>query len=623
MSVHLLPCLHLLSLSRRLSLALLVFVTTLAPIAASSQVDMLTVDVPAVSAEVDFLLNGVPTSSGAGELAALGLESLEGDGFTVGLSNAQSWGPIWVIPGSYQPTYQFFFSSGDLPTNPEAVLGASLIVDGMGDVDIDIPSVEISFEFRQNGIAFPVAAGEVANFLLHDTASGEEFIVGSASAGTAVVSVVPGTYDVIYAYVSGTQIPENSHAIVLQNADLSFAQAVIIDVPAFSHTVFATLNALPFPASPLERGEIHLRNFDSGDAVSFGFTNAGSGPRRIIPGTYDATYSRVAGGTGAPLNANAVVALGLSISPPPMPGQLSLTQIDVQSFAVTLDATLDGNPFVASPLETADIVLTTDRGDEVDLGATHVTPSTTYRVVRGRYDVYYRNQAGSTAVPANPNARVAEAVRVNADQPLSIDVSSISLDFDFQLNGLPFPMSVLERGDFTLVGGSEGDVIPLGSTHLAPATRRVVAGNYDLIYDWKAGSVSAPRNVGHYALHSASLVTDQTLIADLQTSSILPSFELNSSPFPTDPGQRGRIVLRDSDGGTVDLGTTDITVLPTIVAVDDYYAIDYHWEAGVDVPRNTREPVGTVAVPEPGTGIGMIAGLLSVVIMNRQRRSRA
>jgi hypothetical protein len=590
---------------------------TLAPTPASSLVVPLTVDVPAVSAQGDLLLNGLPTSPGAGDLAAVGLVSLEGGEFTVGLTNAQAWGPIWVIPGSYRPTYQFFFASDDLPINPAEVLGGPLVVDGFGDEDIDIPSVEISFEFRQNGIAFPAAVGEVANFLLRNAASGEEFIVASASAGTTVVSIVPGPYDVIYAYVSGTQIAQNTHAVVLQGADLSFPQTVIVDVPVFSHTVFATLNALPFPASPLERGEIHLRNFDSGDAVSFGLTNAGSGPRRIIPGTYDATYSRVAGGTVAPLNANAVVAEGLVISPPPTPGQLSLTQIDVHSFAVTLDATLDGNPFVASPLETGNIVLTTDRGDEANLGPTHVSPSATYQVVGGRYDVYYRNQAGATAVPANPNAKITERVRISVDQTLSIDITSIVLDFEFRLNGLPFPMSILERGDFTLVGSSVGDVISIGSTHVAPPARRVVAGRYDLIYEWKAGSVSAPRNVGHHVLHAANLVTDQTVLADLPTSSIVPTFELNSVAFPIDPGQRGRIVLRDFDGGIVDLGRTDVAVPATVVAVDGYYAIDYQWEAGVDVPRNAREPVGTVVVPEPGGGTGLILGLLWLMVVDR------
>jgi hypothetical protein len=322
------------------------------------------------------------------------------------------------------------------------------------------------------------------------------------------------------------------------------------------------------------------------------------------------------------LNSNAVIATGLVISPPLLPGQLPLTQINVQSFAVTLAATLDGNPFVASPLETGHIVLTTARGDEVDLGPTHLTPSTTYQVIGGRYDVYYRNQAGQTAVPANPNAKIAERVRVNANQPLSVDVTSISVDFDFQLNGQPFPMSVLERGDFTLVGSSEGDVIPLGSTHLATPTRRVVAGSYDLIYDWKAGSISAPRNAGHYALQAANLVTDQTVMVDLQTSSVVPTFEFNSASFPIDPGQRGRIVLRDLHGGTVDLGTTDVLVPVSVVAIDDYYAIDYRWEAGVDVPRNTREPVGTLIVPEPSFSAGMIVGLSSLVILNRKRRSR-
>ncbi len=579
----------------------------------------LLVDVPAVEVQGDFLLNGVLASNSAGELAAIGFEDGIGDQVTLGLSSAQSYGPLWIIPANYQPTYDFFFSSSSLPVNPESPFGVLTAVDGLSDVDLDIPSVSITFDFLLNGSPFPVVPGEAANFILRESGTEREFVIAPASAGVAVVSILPGTYDILYTHIAGSTVPQNEHALIVSNVDLGFAQQVVVDVTAFTHIVSATLNGAAFPASIYEDGEIHLRNFETGDAVSFGLTSAGSGSRMIIPGTYDATYSRDSGGTIGPANSKGIVAEGLPVVPPSM-GQLSLTSIDVQTVSVTLDATLDGGNFPASIYETGDVVLTTPEGDEVTLGSTHDANPPTLQVITDRYDVYYRSQAGGTVAPGNTNARIAQNVQIDASRNFTIDVETALLTFEFVLDGVPFPVSIYERGNFSLAGGNPGEVIPLGSTHNGPLIRRVIVGIYDLVYDHGAGTLIVPLNTGHHAARNQSFLVDQTVVTDLTTKPIIPTFMLNGAPFPNDPAQRGRIVLRDPDGGEVNLGTTDPAVPDSVIGIEGAYGIDYEWDAGVDVPRNQRRRIGYTSVPEPGAGGLLAVGMLAFLGSRRLRR---
>jgi hypothetical protein len=247
------------------------------------------VDVPAVSLERDLLLNGVLFPADAGELANIHLTATGEDPLPLGVTTDQSYGPRWVVSGDYTPAYEFFFSSGQSPINPVAVAGPAVALTVDATLDIDVAAVDVSFDLTLGGHPFPANPGESAQILLRDVGSGVEFPIGTTDAGNPTVKIVSGTYDVVYSHVAGATVPQNQHAVVVRNLALLSDQTVPVDVSSWSQELTFTLNGVPFPPSVLADGEIFLRDFESGDSVSFGLTSDPSAVRLIIPGTYDAS----------------------------------------------------------------------------------------------------------------------------------------------------------------------------------------------------------------------------------------------------------------------------------------------------------------------------------------------
>ena len=571
---------------------------------------LLTVDVESVEASGDILVDGVPAPASAAEAALVELASAIGPAIAVGATNAQSWGPTRLIPGEYRPIYSFFFSSGALPINQQTPV-APVVQVGATPVDIDIETVDVVFDFRLNGGGFP--ATDLADFLLRHRESGAEFPIGTSAQSPIAARVVPGRYDVIYAHRSGALVPRNSHAVVLEDVLLAVSKPLVVDVVAFPHILEALHNGAPFLPSPLETGEIELRNFETGDRVSFGPTHAPESQQMILPGTYDVTYSRILGGTASPANDEVVVAEGLVLAPPPIPNVISFASVDVPTVQVDRDVTLDGAPFVQSTSERARIILIGAQGEEIDLGPTNEA-SPTRRVVPGVYDVHIRRMNGVTFSPANTNARIAKGVVIDSDMTVAVDVHSVVLDLALTVDGQPFPDSTAEYAEIRLVGETPGDVIEWGRTDDPLSPRRVVAGRYDFVYDYVRGDTIIPRNEGTLLVEGEHYAVDTTIAVDVDRQAVVPTFLLDGAPFPTDPADSARIVMRDALGGEVDLGTTDDPDPPSVFVIPGAYGVDYQWEAGLGVPRNPLRRVAYTSVPEPGFGVGVAAASLGLAI---------
>lgn len=585
-----------------------------APSPATSQsvglAHFLTVDIESVEASGDILIDGVPAPASAAESALVELAPAVGPPFAVGATNAQAWGPTRLIAGEFRPVYEFFFSSGALPINQGTPVGPVTLI-GATPVDIDIETVDVVFDFRLNGGGFP--ATDLADFLLRHRESGAEFPIGTSTQSPIAAKVVPGRYDVIYAHRSGTLVPRNSHAVVLEDVLLTVSKPLVIDVAAFPHILEALHNGAPFLPSPLETGEIELRNFETGDRVSFGPTHAPESQQMILPGTYDVTYSRILGGTASPANDEVVVAEGLVLAPPPIPNVISFSSIDVPTVQVDRDVTLDGAPFVQSTAERGRIILVGAQGEEIDLGPTNEA-SPTRRVVPGVYDVHIRRMNGVTFSPANTNARIAKGVVIDADMTIAVDVQSVVLDLALTVDGQPFPDSTAEYAEIRLVGETPGDVIEWGRTDDPLSPRRVVAGRYDLVYDYVRGDTIIPRNQGTLLVSGEHYAVDTTIAVDVGRQVVVPTFRLDGAPFPMAPADSARIVMRDALGGEVDLGTTDEAEPPSVFVIPGAYGVDYQWEAGLGVPRNPLRRVAYTSVPEPGFGVGVATASLGLAI---------
>jgi hypothetical protein len=585
----------------------------------------LAVDVPAVTVEGGLLMNGAPIPPDASEVALFHLFAPGDDALiTIGTNTAQVHGPRVVVSGDYTPVYEWLFSNGLIPVHPAAALSPVLPLTTDTVVDIDVPAIDVTFDFTIDGAPPPADPGESGRIWLRDASSGVSFPVGFTDAGSATIRIIPGLYDVVYSHFAGTTLPQNQQAVLIAGLSLRAPQTVAVDIPTWVQTLTFTLNGAPMPISPLEQGEIFLRDLETGDFVSFGPSSAGSATRTVLPRTYAATWSVLLSGVLAPANTNAVIAEGLLLGG--VHGAIPTNAtIDVEAYTVSASPTLNGAPFPLSPLETGEIFLVGANGDSVSLGVTHQAPPSRV-VIAGSYDVHYRRVLAGTVAPRNPDARVVEGVVVDADGPLPIDVPVIEVTPAFTVDGAGFSPSPLETGDFTLVGEIPGDVISLGASHEAPPTVPIVAGSYDVVYDWQAGSVVVPRNQNYTVMQDVDLLSTQVLAVDLQTEVVAPTFTLNGAPFPLDPMESGTFALRSMSSGSAGQGEVDLG--PSYVASPDFvrviegsYRVEYTWQDGFSVPANEGRVVAITYVPEPGFVVGLAVGILALRGLGRLRRN--
>jgi hypothetical protein len=584
--------------------------------------DPLPIDVPAVQIQGDFLVNGAPASPVTSESARLRLDGMLGlgSGFPIGRSYEQSYGPLWVVPTDYQAGYGFDSSLfGTLPRSSAASvpIGPFVYVDGSQPFDVDVPAVGITIDVTLNGAPFGALSGDDSELRLRHVETGNEFAIGSTLAQPLFVWVVPGTYDLVYRYIAGRH-PINTHATIAAGLDLSTSQTVSLDLEAYPHQQIVRLNGALFPASPTEYGNIALESPDGRDRVDLGPTNGPLSEVFVLAGSYVLAYEHVNGGIQAPVNTHAIVDPMVVVDEPAPGRNISTGSTDIQAAVVSIDATLNGDPFVVSPTNWAEWAVVDANGDETPFGSTLTQPFAS-NLVHGTYDVLYQWQLGATDVPGNTRARVATGLVVAGATTFAFDVPMVALSFEPLLDGAPWPQSPTEYGDLDLRGSEPEDRFDLGSTYDGPAIQRlVIAGAYDLIYDHRNGGTTVPVNEDEPILtfHTSE---GPVIGVDVAATRIAPTLTLDGQAFPTGNGNQARIVLRSSAGGEAAIGTTDQSPIAPRRVIDGVYRIDYEWLGGDDIPRNSREPVGITVVPEPGFLPGLGAGITLLAAIARTR----
>jgi hypothetical protein len=224
-------------------------------------------------------------------------------------------------------------------------------------------------------------------------------------------------------------------------------------------------------------------------------------------------------------------------------------------------------------------------------------------------------------VPGNPNARVATGLVVAGPTTFAFDVPMVGLTVEPLLNGALWVQSPTEFGDLYLQGSEPGDRFLLGSTFDGPSLQRlVIAGPYELIYDFRNGGTTVPVNENEPIL-GFDTADGPVIGVDVAATRVAPTVTLDGQPFPTGGGNQARIVLRSWAGGEAAIGTTDQAPIAPRRVIDGLYRIDYEWLAGSDIPRNSREPIGVEYVPEPGGLLGLGAGIALLAATRRSRVS--
>ncbi len=565
-----------------------------------------------------FLRNGVVFDPDYLDGGRIELESSQGDVTTLGLSWNQTYGPLHLIQGHYTPRFTSIFETPTAPRANSRVFAPPVDLTEGQSWNPNVPAIRAQFSFRLNGGSFPGSSNEIADFYLRDATTGRELHIGTSQDGTAIIFIIPGVYDVIYAHRSGSFIPQNTHARVLQAVEIREGTTLVVDVPMVDRTFSYSLDGAPFPTGDLYVvAQFSLDNPDTGDSLVLGRTfSYGRVPIRIIPGIYRALYAMHEGASSLPNNRQAVLEDAVKIAPD---GSLVIN-IDVTSYLVDVEFQFDGGPTNSGLYDRGNVFLDHGNGDRFQIGDTYEDLGP-IRLVAGTYDAYYEAMESNAFAPVNPNTRFAEDLLVDADGPLVLNIEMALLTLDLNLNGEDFPTSLYETGRVRIVDSHTKAEFILGSTREGPHSARLIQGSYDVTYEHREGGYEVPVNEHHVIAHDLAVEASSTQTINVETQVISPSFALNDGAFPTSATEYGEFFLRSPGGGRISLGNSNAPP-PDLRVIESAYAIDYEWRDGQDVPINHRETVQIVSVPEAGFASSLLLGVLGVLLLQAGGRRR-
>lgn len=256
----------------------------------------------------------------------------------------------------------------------------------------------------------------------------------------------------------------------------------------------------PAPDTIVESGRVYARDRHTGRDVLLGGTDFGSYQRRIIPGTYDLAYGRVAGSAVMPANGNVVFETARALT------SGTASDIDVPVADLDLQMTLDGAAFPASAVERAAVWLRSSADVESVFGGqtSSFGDGPQLRLVPGSYDASLSYVAGSTLIPRNSFARLAPPLAVSSANPgaAQLDVRTGNYDLRVGLDGAPFPLggdrnAALELRHFDDVVALGTTAAPIGAQLLATSVAPGDDGRHGTIhYRWLDGDADeVPQNV--------------------------------------------------------------------------------------------------------------------------------
>ena len=470
-----------------------------------------------------------------------------------------------------------------------------------GDLEIDIPRVEVSASFLLNGQPFPASPYEHATILLRDPSTGDEVELGdTADGGTSQpVVALPGTYEVHYAGRSGgDQVPTNRSAkiftVTIPDQD---AYDFEIDVPAVALSGAFTMNGAEPPEGQFENGTVVLRNLVTGDEVELGDTRDRTYDAIVIPGLYQVHYGRRLADAEAPINQDARL------------GEVEITDVgddvldvDIPVAMLSGEFTLDGDTPPNGNFENGRILLRDlVTGDEIVLGQTR-DGSYAAPVVPGEYEVVYQRVFGGAQVPVNAGAVLRSTTLDAGDQALDIDIATAVITGDITIAGAPSPSDPTNDGVLFLRNDQTGDRAVLGNTAAGTYSSRVVLGEYDVYYRQETSSGGVPVNT-HARLESIAVRGGATFDIDVPMVTVSATVTVDGQIPPESAYDDGLLYLRDAQtGDSVLLGNTRLATLQRPVIPGTY---DLHYvveAAGPTMPVNARSRLDTVDVG-PGTDI--------------------
>ncbi|MBL1276595.1 MAG: hypothetical protein COB30_010935 [Ectothiorhodospiraceae bacterium] len=339
--------------------------------------------------------------------AAFFLRNTAGDKVDLAYSNELAVPvAVMVVSGSYDIVYQHL--QGDaVPNNSHAVIMNSVLIDASNQSQIAaINSVLVTPIFSLDGGSFPQSEYQDANFFLRNASNHDDELLLGAShfaspvAVRAISSLEVGNYDVLYRVEDGTEVPQNTNAVVQTNITLD--ADVVLPVPVMSIEVTGqfTLNGNSFPGGVGNSVRFMLRGDDDEDVFLLGYSDINNEPVKLVSisgasgyETYDVIMDHVEG-IEVPQNVMHIVDFDEVLSVNDVYG------VDITARRVLPEFTLDGLAFPASIYQSATFYLR-DRttNQRIYLGRSDKNNSAVM-LIKEDYDIIYEHLNGDL-VPQN------------------------------------------------------------------------------------------------------------------------------------------------------------------------------------------------------------------------------
>lgn len=448
------------------------------------------------------------------------------------------------------------------------------------DININVEASKIRGNMFLNGDLAEAETFADARFSLTPTDdSGPATVLADWSDIFFDVSVIDANYKAIYSGGTGEQMPINLGQQLSGDIVVEGNTKQSIEVPTIDVTPNVTLNGEALSITNDTNANIYLQPEGSPFFIFAGSISGSKQMITIIPGVYDIIYQYVQG-DDIPLNKFALVQEDVKIADS---GEF---EVPIRANTVRSIFRLNGQAFPESGLDFARMYLTSEKGDEVLLGNTNENSSSTTQIIHGQYNLHYRFRE-SISIPINQDAIISKNVVIDeTTNLLEVDVNSVRIAGAFTVNGATPPVSGLDYANIYLQDASTGSTVLLGPTNAGSYQRdRIIAGEYDILYDFRESGIMPPQNNVIIGSKVFSNTSDHDI--DIRTSTIDLNLTLNSAPFPSSGLDFGILRAKEvSSDNSVILGRTNETIEPITLLHGSYTFMLEVREFGEFMPRN-------------------------------------
>ena len=598
------------------------------PLTACNKNQIHTVDITSTVMGGELLLNSSPYSGNGGspvnlERGALLLaaESIGGDDIALGALGDADY-QLNLVDDNYRPVYRYEqasvlpqastemtpalvistpTSSSGLPVNPNTSLPDLLDTANPAAGNVNVPAVGLALQIQLNNQDFPTDASEVAGIYLKLENDTHLIYLGNTNGSLATVTLIPGRYDVIYQYFSGTRVPRNEHHVLetinLTNATVGSIRTEQLNVEAVDIRARFSLDGSDFPISAYDYGLLSLRNGEDQVQLGESFTQFSSA--RVIQGDYSAHYSAREIGSQTPANPDALFQDGIVID-----NTTTTLNLNVPTTTIYGSFLINGTAPPASAYEYGRIHLRDMNTDaSLLLGDTFAQIFEQIRVVPGAYQCEYTFREGGDVVPVNSHLILPEVLAVRESGPTAVqridcNIPVARITAELTLNGEPFPNSAYDFADILMRRVDNGDEIDMGETFSSALSANVIAGDYDLVYRVQEANGSVPINSDYRFITAYNVINAATLSHDFVTRSIQLVPTLNGSSFPESAYRYAEISIGSQPGERIQ---TNLTYEPAqaVKVITGEYAVYYsamEVDDGLEIPVNKNAKVATINV---------------------------